>query len=90
MAEAPAIALAVEEDAPQWARMAKLACDLTVELTIPEFRISDLMRLEKGSVVDSRRAAGSDVPLLVNGTFVAWSEFEVVARHLAVRVTELG
>jgi flagellar motor switch protein FliN/FliY len=90
MSEAATTAIAVEKDAPQWARMAKLECELTVELAIPEFRISDLMRLEKGSVVDSRRAAGSDVPLLVNGTFVAWSEFEVVSRHLAVRVTELG
>ena len=67
-----------------------LVCDLRVELSIPGFCVCDLVQLRKELVIDTRWRLGRDVPVLVNGQLVAWSEFEVAAGRLAVRLTELA
>jgi flagellar motor switch/type III secretory pathway protein FliN len=73
-----------------WGRVLGLGCDLTVDLPMPHFKISDLLQLRPGSVIDARWKVGRDVPLLLNGTAIASVEFDVVASHLAVRLTELA
>lgn len=82
--EAPA---AVED---KWALVQDMACDLTVELTVPGFRVRDLIQLQKQMVIDTHWPAGNDVPLHMNGELLAWCEFEVIESRLAVRLTELG
>ena len=74
----------------KWVRVQDLACNLTVELPIPGFRVRDLMRLQPEVVIDTRWPVGNDVPLRLNGELLAWCEFEVVENHLAVRLTELS
>lgn len=79
--------------APQdarWKRVLGLRCDLTVDLPMPHFKIADLLKLQPGSIVDAHWRVGQDVPLCLNGTLIGWIEFEVVAKHLAVRLTELA
>jgi flagellar motor switch/type III secretory pathway protein FliN len=78
------------EAEPRWQRVHDLACDLTVDLTMPHFKIGDLLKLRQGSIVDARWRVGQDVPLCLNGTLIGWVEFEVVAKNLAVRLTELA
>ena len=73
-----------------WTHVLKLPCQLTVELPMPEFTVGNLMRLEKGMVIDSHWSVNDDLPLRVNGEVIAWSEFEVVGNRLAVRLTELA
>jgi flagellar motor switch/type III secretory pathway protein FliN len=75
---------------PRWQPVLGLACQLTVDLPLPGFKVSDLLRLQTGMVVGTSWPVGHDVPLLVNGTLIGWSEFEVVGNHLAVRLTELA
>ncbi len=79
----------VEEDA-RWRPVLGLPCELTIELPLPDFKIGDLLRLRTGSVIEARWRVGQDVPLRLNGTLIGWSEFEVVGRSLAVRLTELA
>ncbi len=78
------------DDSAAWARVRKLACDLTVDLSLPEIRVCDLMRMQSGWIIDSQWEVSADVPLLINGVLIAWGEFEVVAGRLAVRITELA
>jgi flagellar motor switch/type III secretory pathway protein FliN len=66
-----------------------LRCDLSLELPVGKFTVGDLLRLGKGSVVETNCLATSEIPLRVNGLLVAWTEFEVIGTRLAVRVTEL-
>jgi flagellar motor switch/type III secretory pathway protein FliN len=79
----------VEEDA-RWRPVLGLPCELTVELPLPDFKIADLLSLRAGAVIEARWRVGQDVPLRLNGTLIGWSEFEVVGRNLAVRLTELA
>jgi flagellar motor switch/type III secretory pathway protein FliN len=74
----------------KWQLVQDLACQLSVELPVPGFRVRDLMRLQPQVVIDTHWPVGNDVPLRVNGELLAWCEFEVVENHLAVRLTELS
>jgi flagellar motor switch/type III secretory pathway protein FliN len=65
---------------------------LTVSLEVPvvRFTIGDLLKLSKGSIVETACHHTSDVPLRVNQVLIAWTEFEVSGDRLAVRITELA
>jgi len=74
----------------RWKPVGALACELTVDLPLPDFKIADLLKLRQGSVVGARLRVGHDVPLRLNGGLIGWIEFELVGEHLAVRLTELA
>ncbi|MBZ5663517.1 MAG: FliM/FliN family flagellar motor C-terminal domain-containing protein [Acidobacteriia bacterium] len=76
--------------AERWPRVEALPCLLTVEIPLPGFTVADLLHLERGRIIASRWTVGQDVPLRINHELIAWSEFEVVQNHLAVRLTELA
>jgi flagellar motor switch protein FliN/FliY len=81
----------VEDVAPDpWVRVGDLPCLLTVEISIAGFRVADLVQLVPGRIIATRWTVGLDVPLLMNGAVIAWSEFEIVQNRLAVRLTELA
>jgi flagellar motor switch protein FliN/FliY len=63
---------------------------LSVEIPVPGFTVSNLLGLECGRVIDTRWTVGEDVPLLINKVLIAWSEFEILNNHIAVRLTELA
>lgn len=70
--------------------LAGLPMQLDVTVPIPSFRVQDLLALEKGAVLESRWTHSDDVPVWCGGVQLVWSEFEVIDRKLAVRVTRLG
>lgn len=66
-----------------------LSMQLDVTVPIPEFRIEDLLTLEKGTVVEARWPHTDSVPVWCGGAQLVWAEFEVRGQKLAVRVTRL-
>jgi flagellar motor switch/type III secretory pathway protein FliN len=73
-----------------WMRVESLPCLLSVEIGVPGFTVGDLVELAANRLIDTRWTVGADVPLLINGELIAWSEFEIVNNHVAVRLTELA
>ena len=67
-----------------------LACELTVDVPLPGFRVADVLGMARHAVLNSRWRVGDDVPLRINGELIAFGEFEVVGERLAVRLTELA
>jgi len=67
-----------------------LPCQLTLEVAVSRFTVGDLLRLGKGSIVETGCPYTSDVPLRANGLLIGWTEFEVIGNRLAVRITELA
>ena len=67
-----------------WQEANWLPCHLRVEIPVPGFTVRELLRLEVGSIVDTRSASSADVPLHVNSELIGWAEFEVVGDRLAV------
>lgn len=72
------------------ARFGWLPCQLSLQIPIVNFTVGDLLRLEKGSIVETGTSSTGDIPLRANGLLIAWSEFEVIENRLAVRITELA
>ncbi len=73
-----------------WKQLCWLPCLLTLELPLAQFTIRDLLRLEPGTVVQTRYSRGAEIPLRANNQLIGWAEFEALGNHIAVRVTELG
>jgi flagellar motor switch protein FliN len=71
-------------------RLGNLPTSLSVEIPVPNFSVADLMKIARGQLINTRWTVGEDVPLRVNGQLIAWSEFEIVNNHVAVRLTELA
>jgi flagellar motor switch/type III secretory pathway protein FliN len=67
-----------------------LPCQLTVEIPIVNFTVGDLLLLKKESIVETCCPSTGDIPLRANGLLIARSEFEVIGKQLALRITELA
>jgi flagellar motor switch/type III secretory pathway protein FliN len=70
-------------------RIAQLPVELDVGVPIRDFRVRNLLALQPGVVIASQWAHADDLPVLAGNLPLAWSEFEVVDAHLAVRLTRL-
>jgi flagellar motor switch/type III secretory pathway protein FliN len=72
-----------------WNLVGLLPCVATLEIAVPIFTVAELLALKPGDVVETRWAAGAEIPLNVNRAQVAWGELELLGDRLAVRLTEL-
>jgi flagellar motor switch/type III secretory pathway protein FliN len=66
-----------------------LPCTLALEVAVVGFTVGSLLKLAKGSLVQTTCHQSTDIPLHVNGILMAWTEFEVVGERLAARITDL-
>jgi flagellar motor switch protein FliN len=62
---------------------------LTVELGRTQMMVSDILDLQKGSVIELDRIAGEAVDVFVNNSLVARGDVVVVDDKFGVRITEL-
>jgi flagellar motor switch/type III secretory pathway protein FliN len=69
--------------------LGRLPVELDVVVPVKEFRVRNLLMLEPGNVIPSQWSYGDDVPLAAGAAQLAWTEFEVIDTHLAVRITRL-
>ena len=82
----------VAEPAPaeaRWRQLSWLPCELTLDLPVARFTVRDLLGLSVGQVVETSYSRGAEIPLRANGQLIGWAEFEPVADHIGVRITEL-
>ena len=91
-AQAAAVSSAMSriEAHAQWPLLQRLPLQISVSLTIPLFRVRDLLALRPGNVIASAWSSNQDLPLRVSDVAVFWCEFEVVEQSsMAVRLTRL-
>lgn len=74
----------------RWRPVLSLPCQLVVELPLLNFKVSEFLKLQKGSVIATAWRITHDVPLRVNGTLIGWGEFDGSDTRLGVRLTELA
>jgi hypothetical protein len=72
-----------------WEPFVELPCLLTVEVSVPRFRVRDLLALEARGVVDSGWSHGMEIPVRLNGNVAMTANFEVIGNRLALRVVEV-
>jgi len=54
-----------------------------------ELSVSEILKLEKGSIVDLRKPAGESVETYVNGRILGKGEVMVYEKNLAIRINEV-
>ena len=67
----------------------RIPIEVDVSVPIRNFRVRNLLALDKGHVIESLWLQGEDLPLAARDSQLAWSEFEVIDQKLAVRITRL-
>ncbi|MGO9438159.1 MAG: FliM/FliN family flagellar motor switch protein [Terracidiphilus sp.] len=81
----------MEQESPTLAPLiARLPIELEVAVPIRQFRVRNLLSLDRGNVVETQWGHGEDLPLSAGNVQLAWSEFEVIDTRLAVRVTRVA
>ena len=73
-----------------WNAFLLLPCQLSLEIPVPGFTVSALLRLAPNDVINTHWLQGTDVPLHVNGKLIGWTELEVIDDHLAARLTQIA
>ncbi len=63
--------------------------DFVAELGSTKVTLRELLKLEKGSVIDLQKPAGESVETFVNGRIIGKGEVMVYERNLAIRVNEI-
>jgi len=71
-------------------RLDRMPVQLDVMVRIRGMRVEDLLRLEKGTVLETIHEHTQDVPMECGGALLVWAEFEVLDQKLAVRITRLA
>ena len=70
--------------------VARLPVELEVGVPVRNFRVRNLLALERGAVVGSQWSHGEDMPLSAGNVQLAWTQFEVFDNTLAARITRLA
>jgi flagellar motor switch protein FliM len=70
--------------------VSRLPVELEIAVPVREFRVRNLVGLDRGQVIATKWEQSDDLPLSAGEVQLAWTEFEVVDAQLAVRVTRLA
>ncbi len=66
-----------------------IGVEFIAELGMTNMSIKDLLKLEKGSVIDLENPAGESVELYINNRIFGKGEVMVYEKNLAIRINEI-
>jgi flagellar motor switch/type III secretory pathway protein FliN len=78
------------EDHPAWPMISRLPVILAVNIPLSGFKVSDLLGLKRGQIIESAWAVTEEVPLKAGAVQLSWGEFDVVDECIALRLTRLA
>ena len=71
----------------------KSILDVSVEISavlgVSDMKVSQLLKMGRGAVVQLDRSVGEDIEIRANGNLIARGEVVVVEDHLAVTMTKI-
>jgi flagellar motor switch protein FliN/FliY len=89
MMEAPMLSADTGLSGRNYRLLADIPLRLSVEVGSTSLKLSELMDLAEGSVVELDRAANELLDILVNGTLVARGEVVTVGGKFGIRVVDV-
>ena len=63
--------------------------EFVADLGETELSVKEILKLEKGSIIDLRKPAGESVESYVNGRILGKGEVMVYEKNLAIRINEI-
>jgi flagellar motor switch protein FliN/FliY len=77
------------EKSPDLGLILDIPVSLSLELGSTQISIADLLRLNKGSVVELEKEASEPLDVKVNGTLIAYAEVVVINDRYGIRLTDV-
>jgi flagellar motor switch protein FliN/FliY len=73
----------------QYDELLDMEVTFIADLGHTEYRLGEILKLDKGSVIDLNMPAGESVEVYVNGRILGKGEVMVYEKNLAIRVNEV-
>lgn len=82
-------ALKIEDIVPNYSELLDMQVEFVTDLGHTETTLRDILKLEKGSVIDLNKPAGESVEVYINGRIIGKGEVMVYEKNLAIRINEV-
>ena len=79
----------IDELIPDYAGLLDMEIVFEADLGRVDMTLRDILKLEKGSVIDLQKAAGESVDVYINSRIVGKGEVMVYEKNLAIRLNEV-
>jgi flagellar motor switch protein FliN/FliY len=79
----------VEKLLPDYSGLLDMEVIFEADLGRVDMTLKEILKLEKGSVIDLQKAAGESVDVYINGRIVGKGEVMVYEKNLAIRLNEV-
>lgn len=78
-----------ENDEDEHKALLDVPLEVTAVLGTANMKVSQLLKMGRGAVVQLERTVGEDVEIKANGNLIAKGEVVVVEDHLAITMTKI-
>jgi len=72
-----------------YAGLLDMEVEFTSDLGETELSVAELLKLQKGSIIDLKKPAGESVESYINGRILGKGEVMVYEKNLAIRINEI-
>jgi flagellar motor switch protein FliN/FliY len=72
------------------AHIANVPIELEVQLDQRRMRLSEILSLEEGSIIEMRRSAGENMDIYIGSKLAASGEMVIIENMVGVRITDFN
>jgi flagellar motor switch protein FliN/FliY len=72
------------------AHIANVPIDVEVQLDRRYMKISEILSLEEGSIVEMERSAGKNIDIYIGSRLAAFGEIVIIENIMGVRITDFN
>jgi flagellar motor switch protein FliN len=72
------------------AHIANVPVDLEVQLDQRWMKLSEILSLEEGSIIEMRRSAGENLDIYIGAKLAAFGEMVIIESIMGVRITDFN
>jgi flagellar motor switch protein FliN len=72
------------------AHIAQVPIDVEVQLDRRWMKLSEILSLEEGSVIEMRRSAGENLDIYIGSKLAAFGEIVIIESIMGVRITDFN
>jgi flagellar motor switch protein FliN/FliY len=74
----------------QVAHISDVRIDIEVQLDQRWMKLSEILALEEGSILEMRRSAGENIDIYVGAKLLAFGEIVIIENIMGVRITDFN
>ncbi|HEX4134865.1 MAG TPA: FliM/FliN family flagellar motor switch protein [Bryobacteraceae bacterium] len=72
------------------AHIGNVSIEIEVQLDSRWMKLSDILALEAGSIVEMRRSAGENIDIFIGKKLAAFGEIVIIENTMGVRITDFN